>query len=197
MQFSPFSMIQLHTLSSLHLVLECTKSLSNFSACGAKVCLTSCCVFGVGLFANGRSGVVGLVSVGSSCVLVRSASLGKSPSRKILLCRWVGTGLWDIPAWADSIGGASLVLECASAASSETKCVKGSLDHLRAFLGVVLGTWGLLQTVHLHSGFGAYFGCQGCPLPAQISRNWVVKETHILIKIIFRLVSSLTFSSSK
>lgn len=158
---------------------------------------TSSCVFRMSLFANRRPGVIGLVSVRSPCILVGPACLGQSPSWEILLCGGVSTCFRDISARADSIWSSSLVLQCASATPSKTEGVLGRFHNLWPLLGVVLRAWGLLQTIYLHSRLRANLGSQRCLLSAQVSRNWVIKESNILIKVILGFISSLTFSSSK
>jgi len=190
-------MVQLDTLSSLHLILEGTEPLCNFSASWAKVSLTRCSILGVALFSNWWASVISLISIRLFCFIIGSASFWQSPPGEVLLSRRIGTSFWHISARAHSIRSASLVFECSCASSSEPKSVCWFFHNLRSLLRVILRTRCLLEAVYLHPWFGSDFGSKCCRLSAQISWDGVIKESGVFIEIVFWLVGSLTFSSSK
>jgi len=190
-------MIELDALSSLHLVLESAQSLSHFSAGWAEMSLASWSILRVSLFPNWGPCVISLVSIRLFSFIIGPASFGQGPSWEVLFGGGVGASFWHIPARADSIRSAGLVLEGSCASSSEAKSVCWLLDNFWSLFGVVLWAWCLLEAVYLHPWLSSYFGCECGRFSAQVSCERVVKESSVFIKVILWLISSLTFSSSE
>ena len=102
----------------------------------------------MGLLAEGRARVKGLVLVGAPRSDVRSARLGQGPHRRVDFGRGAAAGFGDIAAGTDGGRRACLILE--NITSSESKGVLRSFLYLGPLLRQVLRSRGGLERVQLH-----------------------------------------------
>jgi hypothetical protein len=147
-------MVQLDGWSTLHHVLEGSQLIRFVSARVTEMGFGAGSIFWVALLSEGRSCVVGLISVGSQPLVFWTTSLGKSPAREVLLVRRLSASLGNVSAWADRSGGGGLVLQGLSSSETESEFLWLFVNWF--FFWEVLRTWIMLKIISGKSWLSSY-----------------------------------------
>lgn len=143
-------MIKFDGCTTLHHIFKCSGFWSCISWSSSEMSYPRWPIFRITLLSNWGSSVISLVLVNSAAFLRRSASLRKSPTWKVLFIWWICWSFRYVSAWTYRSRSRSLIFQCSSSTSSESKGIVGLFLIFWLLFREVLWSWGLLQCIQLH-----------------------------------------------